>query len=84
MRDLQRRLSKAVSHFWVTRKRQEQKQGKKTGKKDQGSRSAVTGGAQMDGFAKLVGELLVENGITSATVARKIHVELPGFFRPTK
>jgi hypothetical protein len=38
----------------------------------------------MDGCAKLVGELLVENGITSATVSRKINVELPGFFRPTK
>src|SRR5581483_4619626 len=46
--------------------------------------SAVTGGAQMDGFAKLVSELLMENGITAATVSRKINVELPGFFRPTK
>lgn len=84
MKDLQRRLGKAVRQFWETRKRQEKMQGRVTGIRDQGSRSAVTGGAQMDGFAKLVSELLMENGITTATVSRKINVELPGFFRPTK
>lgn len=84
MSALPERLAKAVRHFWLTRRRQGKKQGKLTGKRDHGSRSAVTGGAQMDGFLSLVSELLVESGIVDATIYRKRHIELPGFFRPTK
>jgi len=84
MNDLQRRLAAAIRQFWKTRQQQEKKQGKASGKRDQGSRSAVTGGAQMDGFVKLVSELLIESGIPDGTIFRKRSVELPGFFRPTK
>jgi len=84
MKDLKRRVEAAVRHFWATRQAQETKQGAKTGKRDQGSRSAVTGGAQLDGFIRLVNELLVESGIPDATIFRKKNTELPGFFRPTK
>lgn len=42
--DLDRRLSDAVKSFWEKRIEQDQKQ-KQDGKKDQGTRSAVTGGA---------------------------------------
>jgi len=84
MNDLQRRLAAAVRQFWKTRQQQEKKQGKTSGIRDQGSRSAVTGGAQMDGFVELVSELLVESGIPDATIYRKKSVEVPGFFRPTK
>lgn len=45
-------LQKAVSHYWQTRAVQKTKQ-EKGGKTDQGLRSAVTGGAQMDGFIDL-------------------------------
>jgi hypothetical protein len=82
--DLRQRLAAAVRQFWKTRRKQEKKQGKASGKRDQGSRSAVTDGAQMDGFVKLVRELLVESGIRDATIYRKKSVEIPGFFRPTK
>jgi hypothetical protein len=84
MNDLRQQLSAAVRQFWKTRRKQEKKQGKASGKRDQGSRSAVTGGAQMDGFVELVSELLVESGIPNATIYRKKSVEVPGFFRPTK
>lgn len=84
MKDLKQRLAAAVSRFWKTRRKQEKKQGKASGKRDQGSRSAVTGGAQMNGFVELVSELLVESGIHDATIYRKKSVEVPGFFRPTK
>lgn len=84
MSDLQSMVAVAVRHFWKTRRKQEKRQGKASGKRDQGSRSAVTGGAQMDGFVKLVSKLLVESGIPDATIFRKKNVELPGFFRPTK
>ncbi len=84
MKDLRGRVGAAVRQFWRTRQKQEKRQGKATGKRDQGSRSAVTGGAQMDGFVQLVSELLVESGIPDATIYRKRNVEIPGFFRPTK
>lgn len=84
MNDLQSRVAAAIRHFWKTRSKQEKKQGRASGRRDQGSRSAVTGGAQMDGFVKLVSELLIESGIPNATIFRKRNVELPGFFRPTK
>ena len=67
MTDLETRLAAAVRQFWKTRDKQAKKQGKQTGRKDQGFRTAVTGGAQMDGFIKLVSELLLESGLSDAT-----------------
>lgn len=84
MKDLKRRVEAAVRQFWTTRQEQEAKQGAVSGRRDQGSRSAVTGGAQLDGFIRLVSDLLVESGIPDATIFRKKKTELPGFFRPTK
>lgn len=47
----------AVCHFGRTRRLQSRKQGSKTGQ-DRGSRRAVTGGKQMDGFVQLVHDVL--------------------------
>jgi hypothetical protein len=57
LKDLDEKISKAVAHYWKTRSSQRQKQ-EQTGKADQGLRSAVTGGAQMDGFIDLFSELV--------------------------
>jgi hypothetical protein len=46
-------LKGAVKSFWATRSAQSAKQKAKKAS-DQGDRSSVTGGAQMDGFADLV------------------------------
>lgn len=73
----------AVAHYWQTRTAQVRKQ-RQTGKADQGLRSAVTGGAQMDGFIDLFSALIAEAGIPIQYVFRKKAVELPGYFRPTK
>ena len=78
-----KRIEKAVSHYWMTRHAQREKQ-KKRGINDSGLRSAVTGGAQMDGFINLFTELIVEAGIEEKFIFQKRHLELPGFFRPTK
>jgi len=83
LRDLPARTSKAVAHYWKTRTGQRDRQ-RQTGKADQGLRSAVTGGAQMDGFIDLFTDLITEAGIPEGFVFRKRAVELPGFFRPTK
>lgn len=83
LRDLPVRVSRAVEHYWTTRAGQKEKQ-KKAGQSDQGLRSAVTGGAQMDGFVDLFAEVILAAGIPGACVYRRKDVELPGFFRPTK
>jgi len=70
------RTAKAVSHYWQTRAAQRKKQ-VAGGRADQGLRSAVTGGAQMDGFIDLFTELVTLAGIPK-TVFQKRAVELPG------
>ena len=83
LKNLNRRISQAVAHYWQTRSAQHRKQ-EQGGKADQGLRSAVTGGAQMDGFIDLFTDLVVQAGIPERFIFRKKAVELPGFFRPTK
>lgn len=81
---LEQRLRLAVKHFWNTRKTQAQKQGSASGTKDAGFRSAVTGGAQMNGFVNLVRELLFESGLPKAHVYCEQFIEIPGWYRPEK
>jgi hypothetical protein len=76
-------IAKAVSHYWLTRYDQKQKQ-EKGGRGDKGFRNAVTGGAQLDGFIDLFSEIAIQAGIAQKCIYRKKAVELPGFFRPTK
>jgi hypothetical protein len=83
MKDLDERTAKAVALYWQTRAAQRRKQAS-GGKADQGLRSAVTGGAQMDGFIDLFSEAITRAGIPERFIFRKKAVELPGFFRPTK
>ena len=51
--NLSDRVAKAVAVYWATREHQARKQ-ENSGRADQGLRSAVTGGAQMDGFITLM------------------------------
>ena len=82
--DLPRHVREAVRFYWQTRSKQGEKQGG-SGAKDQGARSAVTGGAQMDGFIELFTELVTEAGIDHKHIFyRRGYLELPGYFRPTK
>jgi len=82
--EIDTRLSAAVKLFWTTREAQGIKQGSSSGSKDAGARSAVTGGAQMNGFVNLVRELLCENGLPKSHVHCEKYVELPGWYRPEK
>lgn len=76
-------FSDAVRDFWRIRERQAYAQ-RMRGQSDQGSRSAVTGGRQMDGFSRKIAELLSDAGIRETNIFQKKTVELPGFYRPTK
>jgi hypothetical protein len=82
--DLEKRLRRAIKHFWTTRETQAQKQGAKSGSRDAGARAAVTGGRQMDGFVSLVRNYLYENGLTKTHVFCESRIELPGWYRPEK
>jgi hypothetical protein len=77
------RVSEAVAHYWLTRQGQAEKQAA-SGQADQGARSAVTGGAQMDGFINLITDLIIEAGVNNEYIFYNRYLELPGFFRPTK
>ena len=83
LRELNAKAQQAVAHYWQTRTSQRRRQ-EQTGHADQGLRSAVTGGAQMDGFVDLFTDLIADAGIPREFIFRKRAVELPGFFRPTK
>src|SRR5258708_4999366 len=83
-RELQKRLRTAIKHFWLTRETQAQKQGAAKGNKDAGARSAVTGGAQMNGFINLVRDVLCEGGLPKTHVYCEKFMELPGWYRPEK
>ena len=83
-RELQKRLRRAIKHFWSTRETQSDKQGSKSGSRDAGARTAVTGGRQMDGFINLVRDFLCENGMPRIHVYCEKRIELPGWFRPEK
>ncbi len=81
--NLQDMIGDAVAHYWETRLSQQRRQ-QQSGRVDAGLRSAVTGGAQMDGFVELFTRLIVSTGLDIKLVQRKGSLELPGFFRPTK
>lgn len=72
-------LRGAVRAFWHTRSAQIKNQKKK----DQGARSAVTGGKQLDGFVRLIRKITIDAGVPEKCIFTKGN-ELPGFFRPTK
>jgi hypothetical protein len=77
----QRVFARAVGEFWEVRR----KQGAKGSASDRGTRSAVTGGKQMDGFVRTIQELMIRVGVQE----KDIHfgmgdTPLPGYFRPTK
>jgi len=81
--DYSDRVAKAVSYFWKTRTEQHEKQGVTKGKKDAGNRSEVTGGKHLNGFVKLLKEILSEAGLPDTTI-HATKTTLPGYFRPAK
>ena len=68
--NLDQQVAVAVAHYWTTRKAQREKQ-KSKGTSDAGLRSAVTGGAQMDGFINLVTKIILDTGIENKYVYQK-------------
>jgi hypothetical protein len=78
-------MPKAVRHFWKARVLAAKSQ-KKRGLADQGNRSSVTAGKNLDGFIAMVREIIMSNGIPKEDVhtGGRADVTIPGFYRPTK
>jgi len=85
-KSLDKRVARAVRHFWETRSNQGRQQGVRSGRRDHGNRAVATGGKQLDGFNNLICELLGEAGVPKDAIfcRRRADITLPGFFRPTK
>lgn len=82
--DYQKKVRMAVKAFWKSREAARKKQ-VDSGKADQGERSGVTSGKNMDGFIDLVLDLVRKNGLAHADIHQNRAVlTLPGYFRPTK
>jgi hypothetical protein len=81
---VERELVLAIKQFWSTRDQQARIQGIRTGTRDSGARTAVTGGHQMDGFISLVRKHLCANGLPKAHIYCDKRIELPGWYRPEK
>lgn len=82
--DYNRKARNAVKAFWVKREAAKKKQ-LSTGKADQGERSGVTAGKNMNDFINLIIDVVRLNGLTQADIYQnRSVVTLPGFFRPTK
>jgi len=82
--DYERKACEAVKAFWGNREEARQKQ-IEAGKVDQGERSGVTAGKNMNGFLTLIIDLVEANGLPLSSVHLKRRVvTLPGYFRPTK
>lgn len=82
-KNLYQSLRRAVALFWKTRASQGKRQGEKSGTKDAGTRSMVTGGKQMDGFVSLFANIVKAEGIPASAVNVR-ETTLPGYFRPEK
>ncbi|MDR1934926.1 MAG: PaeR7I family type II restriction endonuclease [Candidatus Accumulibacter sp.] len=83
MLDIDKELGNAIRFFWQVRSRQQQNQGEDSGKKDTGTRAAVTGGRHCDGFIRLIADVLREASIPDARIFIK-DTTLPCYFRPAK
>lgn len=74
----------AVKEFWGSREAAKARQFA-SGKADQGERSGVTSGKNMDGFLSLIIDVIRLNGLGDARIhMNRAMLTLPGFFRPTK
>jgi len=86
MRNYDAELCQAIRRFWKTRDKAQSAQGKKTGKKDTGNRTAVTSGGHLNGFIDLIVSIVHDAGIDEMDVFFKGHGStiLPGYYRATK
>lgn len=81
--DIDKRLQEAVQSYWDARGKNKEKQ-IEGGKIDAGTRSEVTGGAQMGAMEVLVADILCDAGLDKLDIRTRTALELPGYYRAEK
>ena len=81
--DIEQEVADATTHYWATLSDQEASQ-RDSESTARGRRAQVLGGAQMDGFAGLIEDALVEAGVPRESVLHDHDAVLPGYYRATK
>lgn len=82
--DFEEKTRAAVRSFWQARSGAKASQ-EARGSTDDGERASVTAGKNMNGFLRLIADIVKGNGLADADIHfnRRV-VSLPGHFRPTK
>lgn len=83
LNNLESEVSDAVQWYWETRSGQGAEQ-RESENSTRGRRAEVLGGQQMDGFAGLIEDIVVEAGVPRDSVKHDYHATLPGFYRHEK
>lgn len=81
--ELRREVGRAVRAYWNSRGGQSKRQ-KRTGVKDAGTRSEVTGGQHLNHVLKIIETVARSAGFTKDEILLNRGVELPGYFRAQK
>jgi hypothetical protein len=81
--NLDAELSDAVQYYWATRSGQGEAQ-RESEDSTRGRRAEVLGGQQMDSFAGLIEDIVVDAGVPRSSVKHDYHATLPGFYRHEK
>ncbi|PSQ15613.1 type II site-specific deoxyribonuclease [Halobacteriales archaeon QS_8_69_26] len=81
--DLDAEVADAVQWYWETLSGQAEDQ-RESEDSTRGRRAEVLGGKQMDGFAGLIEDIVVEAGVPRDSVKHDYHATLPGFYRHEK
>jgi len=76
-------VSDAVQWYWETRSGQGEEH-RESEDSTRGRRAEVLGGQQMDSFAGLIEDIVVEAGVPRDSVKHDYHATLPGFYRHEK
>ncbi|WP_030170283.1 PaeR7I family type II restriction endonuclease [Spirillospora albida] len=75
---------KAALQQWVSVRHEQMVKSQAGGNAQEGSRSAVTGGAHLDGLNRLVLDEIEATGAAGLEIRTHRKATLPGFYRPTK
>ena len=83
LEDLESEVQDAVQWYWETLSGQAEEQ-QESEDSTRGRRAEVLGGKQMDGFAGLIEDLLVDVGVPRESVHHDYYATLPGYYRHEK
>lgn len=81
--NLDAEISDAIQYYWATRSNQAEAQ-QASDNTTRGQRAEVLGGQQMDSFAGLVEDILVDAGVPRDSIKHDYYATLPGFYRAEK